>query len=664
MQPSESPDNKAPAQTAPEELTLAPLPPIPKLSPISEALEVASNRSIPLLERLRTLSDLLPRALPHGAEPSGEHRPAALGVLACVTACCALAPFPRAQREFSEIVANTVSTAALLVLPESSNDELSLVADAILCIDRVSKRVPRETVARALSLSESAPVELLAKVLCAVPPSKADLEELQNLASAVLARPETLPSDILVRCAERLSSCEGTVPQHARALSAEFLRRIGDENFSLVCDFSDSLYTLCRQNPESLHSHRMPASYSQLCEIHDSWRDALAGRTAELVPRLLLIRDAFKRLGNDGKRRAACELGDIERSVCQGRHSISTKDAVSLAIAACRVMYRSQDLFSVIARQCEAEAESLSDKDFASLIRAFGRVGFRDMQFVGRMSDAACKRFDTLQPLHALHITSALFNLQALQPSVAEAALRHTLANRDQHPEPDYALMLWCISPVLPREVGQLCSPQDLPRLVDSGAWLRTFQTLIMCGKFVNFDLKDGEVSRRLRKENSSPPSRLEKDVLSTLRQSLRDLSLEFMPNPTVAGIEVDILIKSPARQFVIEIDGHLYHSLSGPDGNRLLFGLDVMQEAVLRRLGYVVFHVNTDDLANGKRLRRSVDRLAASIRAKVLQDAERALTSLPLRYPFSPDSPSQPQISNSASGSPAEVKPSVEPPA
>ncbi len=662
VHPSTSPDDKVPPQTDPVDLAQAPLPPAPKLSTINQALEVASNKRIPLLERLRTLSDLLPRALPHGAEPSDENRRAALGVLACVTACCALAPFPRAQREFSEIVANAVSNAALIVLPESSSDELSLVTDAIINIDRVSKRVHKQAVTRALSLSESAPTELLAKVLCTAAPSKGDPNELWDLASAVLARAETLSTDILVRCTEKLCSCEGTVPQHVKVLSAELLRRIGDESFTLVCDFSDALYTLCRQNPESLHSARSPASYSQLSEIYSSWRNAIASRRDELGPKLLVIRETFKRLGNEGKRSATRELEEIERSVCKDQGSLSTKDAVSLAIATCRVLYRSEDLCSAIARGCEAEAESLSDKDFASVVRAFGRLGFRDLKFISRMSDEACRRFDALKPHHALHITSALFNLQALQPRVAEAALRHTLANRDQYLESDYALMLWCLSSVLPDQVGRLCSVEDLPAIGDSGAWLRTFQTLISCGKFVNFDLQDREIDRKLRRECAFNTSRLERAVLDSLSRNLRDLPLEFMLNPLVAGIEVDILIKSPARQFVIEIDGHRYHSLFGPDANQLLFGLDVTQERVLQRLGYTVFHINTADLTSGKRQQSSVDRLAATIRAKVLNDAARTTPSVALRYPFSPDSPSQPQISNSASGSPAEGKPSAEP--
>lgn len=661
VQPSTSPDKKVPPQTDPVDLAQAPLSPAPKLSTINQALEIASDKSITLLERLRALSDLLPRALPHGAEPSSENRVVALGVLSCVTKSSALAPFPRAQREFSEIVVDTVSHAALLVLPDSSPEELSLVADAILNIDRLSKDATKETVARALSLSESAPTDVLAKVLCAASPSKAESNDLWSLASAVLARPETLPSDILVRCAEKLCSCYGTVPQHAEALSAEFLRRMGDESFSLVCDFSDSMYTLCRQKPESLLSSHSPGSYSQLCEIHTSWRDALASRADELAPRLLLIRDAFKRLGIEGKRSATRALGELEQLFCRDKNSLSTKDAVSLAIATCRILYRSEDLCSAIARRCEAEAESLSDKDFASVARALGRLGFRDLKFISRMSDEACKRFDTLKPHHALHITSALFNLQALQPRVAEAALRHTLANRDQYLESDYALMLWCLSSVLPDQVGKLCSAEDLSAIGESGAWLRTFQTLISCGKFVNFDLQDREIDRKLRRECAFNTSRLERAVLDSLSRNLRDLPLEFMLNPLVAGIEVDILIKSPARQFVIEIDGHRYHSLFGPDANQLLFGLDVTQETVLQRLGYTVFHINTADLTIGKRQQSSVDRLAATIRAKVLNDAARTTPSVALRYPFSPGSPTRSPLPGSATNKPAEKKPSSE---
>jgi hypothetical protein len=129
------------------------------------------------------------------------------------------------------------------------------------------------------------------------------------------------------------------------------------------------------------------------------------------------------------------------------------------------------------------------------------------------------------------------------------------------------------------------------------------------------------------------------------------------MLNPLVAGIEVDILIKSPARQFVIEIDGHRYHSLFGPDANQLLFGLDVTQERVLQRLGYTVFHVNTADLTSSKRQQSSMDRLAASIRAKVLNDAARTTPSVALRYPFSPGSPTRSPLPGSATDKSAEKR-------
>ena len=651
VQPSNSTDNKLPQPKIDAELTPTPLPPAPKLPLIDEALEVASNKSVPLLDRLRTLSDLLPRSLPCDAAPSAENRSVALGILTCAAEACGSASFPRAQREFADLVSPTVSHAALLVIPDSSPAELGLIANACRNVERVAKRVYSELLVRALQLTDTAPSEVLANVLCATPPSKVELHTLWELASVVLARAENLPSEVLIRCAEKLCSCDGSVPSHAEALASEFLRRISTESFSLACDFSDNMHTLCRQNPESLHSSRSPESYAQLCDVYNSWRTALAGRSNEVVPRLLLVRDISKRNGDGGRRRALREFESIDSSLCKAPESFSVSDAVALAYAASRLLYRSDSFCFAIARRCEAEVESLSDKDLASMIRSFGRLGFRDLQFLKRAADEACKRFDALKPHHALQITSALFHLQALPERVAQAALRHVLTHREQYPESDYALTLWCLSSVMPEVIRTLCSADHLPKCGDPGSWVRTFQTLIACGKFVSIDSTDEDTQRRVRRQQVATPSRLESAVLKHLSYCLQDLNLQIMPNPLVAGIEVDILVKSANRQFIIEIDGHLYHSLAGPDGSGLLFGVDVMQDNILQRLGYTVFHLKTSHVNTERRLRAAVENVTAKIREKVLDDASKGTSVLFPRYPYSPLCPvGQPESARPAS--------------
>ncbi len=601
------------------------------------ALAAASDERAPYLERLRLLSELLPRALPPNTLALPENRDIAVAVTESAATAFSYPGFSGMQRDFAEVVNPTLLLAAALTLDDCSPQELVAVAQSCAHQDKRGKLMYGGLVDRTLALVGSASAQHLAEIFCAVPCSKADPEKLAQLAQIIIERAHELPSATLIRYAQALCLQSLNSPLLAQLLGDEILRRVHGEPFSTSCSLCDNFRSLCRQSAGHNHSSRPPSKYPELGAVYDSWLSQLEARSAEMLPRLVSSRERAKAAGANGIPGYTQRLSQLEQDFLAAPSTYSAKDCVAIVNACSRLPFRSRELHDAVSARLSAHVGSFSLEDLSSVVGAFGVLGYRDLSFLSRATNAAVPRFDEMLPREVFGLVVGLSELHELSPEVARLAVAHVNRAPERYSDCDRAQLLWRAAASSAEPGVAHRAREDFSSNLEPGAWTRTFQTLLLCGEFPKVDLKDPAIERRLKRFSTVPPSRLEMSVVSGLTASLRGVSVQIIPNPLVAGVEVDILVKTPRKQFIVEVDGDRFHQLYGPDGAALLFGSDVIQDKIFNRLNYTVFHICSSELKNYRSFRTVIEEISRKIRRGIDSEASLGTRSPAAEYPFSP---------------------------
>lgn len=588
MEPTESPTTSPLPQGAPADLHEGEALHFPDRasSLVDRALEVAADSSVQLVERLRLLSDLLPRAFSRETRDAPEARQIAAGVLSCAQAVLSAPSFPSEQGSFVDSVSNTMALAAATLIPNSSPEELLLVTQCCEVMDSVRRGVTRQLAVRCIETKDSLPATVLAEAFHAAFLAKLKPSQMHEVAASLLQRAHELSPRQLIRCGETLSRSKPIPSAMVEALKSEALRRLSDCSFSTACELNDLLLSF--GSPSD--TERRP--------VTDDWLTSLAQRRNEVMPRLLLIRHSMKQ---QAQRDALNDFERLTDELSESPSAFSPRDLIAVAAGAARVFFRNSKLSAILVERLTPLLGSLSGDDLSALARSLSKVGYRDLAFFGHVEAQLLARIKRLEPAHLLQLTASLHEVQALSGTAAQALVHHISRNRERYPQGEYLSALFCLASVRPDLTRHLCSLTDFQGVKDKGPWHKLLHSMVLSGSIPNSSSLDRRALHWLSVRKKGEPTRLEQQILRQLSGRLRSLGLEISANEIIVGIETDILIKSPNQRFIVEIDGGLHHHLTGPDGNGLSFGLDAAQDKVFRQLGYRVLHLKITDIASSQ---------------------------------------------------------------
>lgn len=255
--------------------------------------------------------------------------------------------------------------------------------------------------------------------------------------------------------------------------------------------------------------------------------------------------------------------------------------------------------------------QSLEPRALACLAWAYSSVRWRDEQLFGRISEVAQASLPRFPAASLSGLVWSFGNVAIADRPLFERVARHVHEGNPARWMRS-GRTAWGMAIAAPDLLPSCCAREDLMQSSGPVEWHQYYQALIVAGAVSPLEkfpmLAEIESTRSER-----PISSFEKDVRRILVERLQVPPQKIDSRRLVAGIETDFIVRTRSKPVVIECDGHSYHRTIGPNGGTPV-GADILQDRVLERCGYEVFHILSSDFYGPNRA-KVVEGLASCLR-------------------------------------------------
>lgn len=239
------------------------------------------------------------------------------------------------------------------------------------------------------------------------------------------------------------------------------------------------------------------------------------------------------------------------------------------------------------------DLKSLEPHVLARLAWSFAVLRWRDEELFGKIAEAAR---DALPRFPGISLSSLAWSFANV--AIADRALFEAIASKVRPGGPLERMrsgrIAWSMAVVAPDLLPSCFSREDLHQTGNVAEWHQYYQALLVSGEVSPLE-RFPRMTEADNRQTERPANNFESDVHRVLRERLRILPQRIDAGRLVAGIETDFIIRTEGRPVVVECDGDAYHRTQGPDGGTST-GADILQDRLLERCGYVVFHVSSSD--------------------------------------------------------------------
>lgn len=295
---------------------------------------------------------------------------------------------------------------------------------------------------------------------------------------------------------------------------------------------------------------------------------------------------------------------------------------------------------AMIASRLGDRLHVLDDASLASLVGSFGRLGWRDDAFLAKARDAAVARLagSSLDGKLAADLVVGFQRLGIRDRALAEAATGFLCAREPSLANDDLYRALFAVSYMEPSCLAGKLTASGIAAVGNPQSARKGHNAMLLADGLRAVQAAPGEFCLETSKGgNARPaatndPKELEAVVVQRLSEALRTAGaqdLKVIRNATLCGAEVDVVVITKHKRYIIELDGAEHHELYGPSahpGQRS--GHDEAQDMMFKALKYGVFHLSAKEArAGGGGAIRAIAEAIAS-------DGERLKDTRPPDYP------------------------------